>query len=39
MHMAGRICEEYGVTAADMHILAHIEELLKVNQPTTPSSS
>lgn len=33
LHLAERICEEYGVTAADLQILAHIERLLKELQP------
>lgn len=33
LHLADRICTEYGVDAEDMKILAEIEELLKECAP------
>lgn len=33
LHLAERICEEYGVTASDLHILAHVERLLRELNP------
>jgi hypothetical protein len=33
LHLADRICDEYGVDAEDLMILAEIEELLKEHAP------